>query len=1323
MRNETKYQIEIKQAYGPVTGDYARVEQHFYPAPPQASPASREELVAAIHQASAELRTYATDIDGVHIERAEVAQIVEWVQTADPPKRLGMLLDQPGGGKTVVMHDVLVALESAGIPTLAIKADVLSGIRTRGELADRLSLPAPVEECARALADEHELVVVILDQLDALSLALSRDQATLDVMLSTLARLRSMERVRIVASCRTFDLNNDPRLATVKVDHRFQLRPLDAEQIKLVLQPIGVVYERLLPAHQQLLSVPLHLEVYTRIIASSPSNRPSESYRTLQDLYDALWQRQIVMPPPETPHPAERIAAVYQLVDTMQRQRQLTAAIATLDAYPEAAVYLERIGFIRPEGRNWLFAHQTLFDYCYARRFVAEGRSLTAEMLASAQGLFERSQMVQVLAYLRGTDEEQYWRELHSLLFNEGLRVHLRLLLLGWFGSLYMPTNNEFRIAQRLLQNDQDRLLFLQAAAGNSSWFDRLQERVLPSILAGNDDPRIEAVVHYLSTLIESRTGAVLGLLRPYLGHSETWDERIEHCLVGLINWHSDEVLNVLQDLFQRGRALERSDLYLHFLAESNPAGGCQILRTYLEQRLEAVLAKRQAEIEDAAKDPHAAYRVDAPSLFLEDQVLLGKYGVNNVMERAIKECPEVVIEHILPWFLRAALALGTSYPEDSYPFEPVFSMHWHGDHISKGPTFARRVAQALQHLAKTETAAFRAVASTLIQVESLAVHRVLIEAYLGEPNEYANEIFDYLVNDVRHLHVGELSENSYYDLQRLCAAVFPHLDAARRNVLEQVILDLQPEWEQRAPRRRGLTQLYFLQLLPRDLLSEPTRQKLMELKRKFPGARTAIPQGVIGGVVGSPIPEHAQAKMSDNDWLGAMRTYNDATTWESPVRDPLKGGVIELSRAFAEQTKKEPERFYRLTQRFDERISLHYVEAAISGLAEAQAPAEWVFELVCRFASRLEGGSRRQVCWSLEKHAEAGVPDDLLDLLADWALHDPDPQEESWQIPAWDGQTYYNGDPHMHGINTNRGAAIIAFSRCTLSRQPVQIERASQLLEQAADDPSTSVRTCVIESLRMLLQYDVGRTVQLLEKTLDGHPRLLQVPLVHDLLYWVLQEHFLHIRPTIEALMNNDDEATRQAGARLACLAAFRHLEAADLAEQALCCDTAMRRGAAEIYARNLEFPHLQETCRERLLLLMQDEDEQVRTHVGRSFEHLAEEHITSLRFFMLEFLDSPSLIAGAQYLLRFLKLIVEGEPEFTLHAVERILGNVGIDLVDIHSGMAILEDDVVHLLLAVYNHSTEPTLQSRAMERFEQLLLAGGRQAQQALTDWDRR
>ena len=1357
--NDAKYHIEIDQAQGTVIGDYAYVEQRFYPAPPPAPPALRDELLDATRQASAELRAYPSDIAGIHIERAEVAEIVEWALKADTKERLGMLQDQPGGGKTVVMRDVLECLEVEGVPVLAIKADTLSGVKTRDDLADRLGLPAPVEECARSLASEGQLVV-LLDQLDALSLTLSRDQATLDVMLSSLARLRDLDSVRIVASCRIFELNNDPRLSTIKVDRKFELQPLGESEVNRVLQAIGIDATRLLPAHRTLITVPLHLKVYAQVVAGDTPQGPTDSFRTLQELYEALWQRRIRSVPPENPPPLARRTAIYRLVDAMQSTRQLTAPVAVLDEYSEAANYLERESFIRHEGSNWLFSHQTLFDYCYARRFVAQRKSLSQETLDSPQGLFERSQMVQVLAYLRGADEAAYRRELTDLLLSDHLRVHLRLLLIGWFGSLPDPTADELRIAHRLMSAADGQVQFLQAVSGNEGWFDLLSDEVLPSLLRADDERLVDVAIRYLGTLIQRRTTVILGHLRPYLGASEVWDNRITFCLSRLDEWHSDEALGMLCDLFQRGRAGGWEDHCLYQLACSNLAAGCRALRAYLDRRLDDLLAQEQAESQNAESDPLALYRTGLPDRFKWEQQLLGEYAIGEVMKAAVHACPKTVVEHLLPWFVRAVLTLTEPRERGGYhPSDTLFAWGWYEEHISKGAAFARRMAEALSRLAQTQPVDFRAIAAELAPVESLAVQRVLACAYLSDPATYADDIFEYLTADPRRLNIGEgLGGSPHYDSCRLYGAAFRHVDAERRAVLEQLVLGLQPTWEQRNLRHRGITQLRFLKSVPPDILSGLARDRLGELERKFPDFRLRPPQGSIGGWIGPPIDQAAQTKMTDEAWLGAMRKYGDSG-YEHP--DFLKGGVREIASSLAERVKAEPERFYRLAQqRFDETISLHHIAAVISGLADSDAPTEWVFALIRRFASHIEGEFRGSVCWALEKRADDGVPDDLLDLMTDWALNDPDPAEELWRVPASGGTPYYRGDPHHHGINTNRGAALRAVCRCAMKCKPPQVERAFCLLEQAARDPSTAVRTCVIESLGPLLNENDIRAITVFERTLDGHPWLLQSPLVHRFLYWTYYHHFPRIRHSIEALLVNPDDATRQAGARLACLAAFRYPEARGLAKQVMgyaphrsgegfkrsllvairrlrfCVwrvfyslrgqfvqsDAAMRQGAAQVYARNLEKQDLEDICRRRLLQLMNDPDDRVRSHVGKCFIHLRTEHLDRLRPFIEQFLASPALMSGAEHLMKYLAPLVADAPDLALEVTERILDVAGSEVTDVRTAASILERDLVRLPLTVYTHTADQVEKSRAMDLFERLLLLGSRTAYRALRDWDR-
>ena len=82
-------------------------------------------LRAALRGCSGFLRQQIHTIAGTdrHIDRAIVQDIVTWICDDSGKDRVAMLLDQAGVGKTVVMHDVLLALEEQGIPVLAIKAD------------------------------------------------------------------------------------------------------------------------------------------------------------------------------------------------------------------------------------------------------------------------------------------------------------------------------------------------------------------------------------------------------------------------------------------------------------------------------------------------------------------------------------------------------------------------------------------------------------------------------------------------------------------------------------------------------------------------------------------------------------------------------------------------------------------------------------------------------------------------------------------------------------------------------------------------------------------------------------------------------------------------------------------------------------------------------------------------------------------------------------------------------------------------------------------------------------------------------------------------
>lgn len=1316
-----KYHISLDRSQGVVIGDNARLEQHFHP-PPHSPPFSRTDLLAAIQRANADLRTCYNAIAGIHLDRPEVDEIVTWAMGTDANQRLGMLLDQPGGGKTVVMRDVLERLEATHVPVLAIKADNLFGVRTRSDLRDYLALPADVEECASQLAAEGTFVV-LLDQLDALSLSLTRDQTTLALILSTLARLRDLEGVRIIASCRTFDLHNDPRLSGIKLDRTFELRPLDDAAVNRILQAIGVDPTRLLPAHYELLRVPLHLDIYARTVAHHSPQIVLESFWSLQELYTALWRNKVESVIPELPSSSERCDAIYRLVDAMATTQQVSAPHAVLDNFTPAARDLEKEGLIRLEKARWTFLHQTFFDYCYARRFVAGSRLLSQEVLGGPQGLFERSQIVQVLSYLRGTDRARYLRELTDLLSAPGLRVHLLLLVLGWLGALRDPQEDELALVRRWATDPDRRAQLLRSLSGNAAWFDLLDSDWLPRHMVSADGAPVDRAISFLESVMKARTDAVLRRLRPNLGRDQNWDAAIAYCLAYLKDWHNNDAIDILCDLLARGATFGREDLCLHNLASSNPAGGCRVLRIYLSYRLDSLLAKERAAGDEKPEG-------DGPGVALWrdrsrwDRELLGEFAVGELMLQAAHAAPEALIQHLLRWLLRAITVAANDWPAESprYYGDALFSHGWYEEHRSEGATFALCMAQALAAIAGSNPAQFRPIASTLEETNWITFHRMLARAYLADPGSYLDDILKYLMADRRRLFLGDMGD-AYYESRSLYSAAFARANSQQRLNLEALILDWQPEWEKRHLRSQGSLQLAFLTSVPNDLLSERSQRRRRELERKFPGYKPPKPQGMEFGQVGPPIEPAAQEKMSDEAWLGAMRKYDDSTEWGAPRKEFLKGGVIELSRAFAEHVKQAPERFHRLAERFDEQISLHYITAAISGLADSDAPADWIEDLVRRFAPNLEGEFRRSICWALRKRSEAGISDDILDLVADWAINDPDPAAELWQVHAASGQPDCDGDPHQYGINTNRGAAVMALVDCRLQRKPPQSERAFQALERAAADSSMAVRTCVISALGPLLNHDAGRTIDIFERTVADQAALLANPLVHRFLYWCYRRQFARVKPFIEALLSNPDDTARQAGARLACLAAFYESEVQLMAEQAVTGDTAMRLGAAEVYARNLEQPETQAACEVSLRRLLNDPDEKVRSEVGQCFFHLRPEHLAYLRPFIRDFLASQSLRSGAEHLIRYLKSVACDDHDLTLDATERILDEVGDSVLDIRTRWAVLEADLVQLPLAAYNHAIDPAIKGRAMDLFERLLVAGSRSARGALVEWDRR
>jgi hypothetical protein len=1040
---------------------------------------------------------------------------VTWAREASDEKNAAVLLDSAGMGKTVVMHDALRALEAANFSVLAIKADQqLSGIATDEDLRQALGLSDRVEEVVGRLAALGP-VVVLLDQVDALSLSLARDQKTLNVVLGTVARLRLFPNVRVLFSCRAFDLNSDPRLKRVEVARRFDLEKFADEEVAGVLREEGVDFATLSPATRELLRVPLHLDLFLRALEERPfsgTERSTDGISTLQDLYALLWREVVLAPHPESPPVHEREQVLRLMTDYMDRE-QRTSVPQSVFSRPdaqhldEATRWLGSAGILMPTDTGWSFLHQTFFDYCYARQFVDAGRSLSESILAGDQGLFARPQLLQVLAYLRGSGSPTYLRELNLLFRAEGLRFHLKELLFGWFGALADPTDDEWLLARRMLADPATRPKLLKAMQANPGWFARLRGHPMQDLLAEDDEVLDAEVLPYLISMVDLKQEEVVSLLRPFLGWSDRWNNRVRWALARIRDWHTLAAVELFEQLLREVPASEVGNFYeLNDVVEAFPREGCRMIRLVLDRSLDAYLESGEWRY-------YCGLLRDMP---------LHDYTLQEAFKAASTAAPGNFVEAVLPWLERVYGLTNPTDDERPYFAPDVLSHGWYDglDNLQDG--FIRATTDALTALAETQPDHFRTVADRLAAMPYQTPQQLLAHVYRAMPEAYAEDASRFLLDDRRRLNLGDPDQ---YDSRKLISAIYPFLTEDQQAELEAYIISWNLILRYRGLeglRWLGLERLYLLQAIPSEYLTDRGTRYLGELERKFPGVRASEKPLSIGAqLVGSPIDKEAHAIMSDKAWLRAMKKYHGNVRH----RDVHKGGAYQLAACLQRLTKEEPERFYRLAMRVPDDVDDEYAAAFINGLAEAEDPAEWLFDVVDRFGRDPTRDIKRTVAWALEKRSDEGLRGDMTGLL-----------EDVVRGPMGDD------DPSGVYLNSDRGASMRTLMRTLDSRDDDgDRERMWALIEHAADDPSSALRAGAIEELLYrLLTEDRGRAVELFERLMDGHPALLCDHDATSFMYYGSYKHFLRMEPFIRALMNHEDEKCAQRGAELACVAAI---------------------------------------------------------------------------------------------------------------------------------------------------------------------------------------
>ena len=542
---------------------------------------SPEVLTEQVYFASASLASWPNTFfqNCPPLERREVRQIIDWIQPPVPDTQPPVLMvtGKAGAGKSVILRNVLEVLREERIPVLGLKADEQHDIQA-------LELPEGVKATLIALIRHYGKAVVLFDQIDALSLSSSSNRQALNAYLHLIRQLSLIHNLRIVISCRTYDLKTDPFLQTLNTTHIIEVDDLQKEEIVSVLSGLGMIQGTIPAALLDLLKVPLHLKVFADIYHE---NTDFSTLKTLQDLYKALWERRILSITPND----HILDAIETITNRMDAAKSLNVPFDLLDRNDAARRHLLSYSILIEQGNQLQFFHQTFFDYCYARTFLSRHDSLI-EAILPQQGLFVRSQVKQILNYLRGSFPQMYLKELQAFLTHKKLQFHLRLLVINQLGFVEDPTDEEWRIVKPLLDSDPEFTLHFLEALNSEQWLKYVIDYgYIHEFLSSSDDRLFNLAIWKLRSFIDRSTEIVINFLGkfPSIEHK---DECISGILLSLTHWEAQKAIELFEQYLSTIKTFSEPYPYYQILESVlsyQPERICQIFFDDIRHKVEAI--------------------------------------------------------------------------------------------------------------------------------------------------------------------------------------------------------------------------------------------------------------------------------------------------------------------------------------------------------------------------------------------------------------------------------------------------------------------------------------------------------------------------------------------------------------------------------------------------------------------------------------------------------------------------------------------------------------------------------------------------------------
>ncbi len=898
---------------------------------------NREQIQEQLSWGSQSLKLENNEFDEIpdsHIARNETEELYQWIHHQQPIEKakinqnICILAGDAGMGKTVILKDLYEKLEGKSIPVLGLKADKLY-VDSINDLQQRIGLSLPVIQFLDRCSKEFDQVVLIVDQLDALSQSMSSERKYLLVFKSLIDYFTHKPNIQIILSVRLKDLYYDPSLKSYRHIKNIQVSLLTVGQVIEQLSKIQITKEQLSAKLLELLRVPHHLNIFSRIAVKTTNFLGLDS---IHDLYSELWQQQLINKPERLNLKPQKIQKLLYKIVTYFFDNQITEVHQNhFENFSKELNYLESEHLIKCENNQIQLFHQTFYDFIFAKRFVEKKLDLLEYVLRQEQSLLIRSAIKMIINYLRDYNRRAYHLAMDTLLNDNRIYFHIKHLLISHIAFQEEPTDEEVGLLFMHIKNSVPLQILLFEMALSSQWFHIVLAK---NRLSFFETPLEESIPHEMDKAAFNRrflrkTG--LNYLSYFInkGNSEAWEfvltidnqEIKQEVLFRIVDWSNANCY----ELFDQCLPMD--------------------IANYWHQSVLANIAKERPEL---------AWN-HIKTKFLSDAYLEKAYPHDHSLITTLKLLTERIPD-ILITELKAKIENDlTRKPQDQEEDDILFQVNPY-EHIDlemkedlNGKSFLYQLLGAsIRNAAQQNLSIFQEFLENNRDSSLYPILQLVMYGLQGREAENKNTIYHLL------LLFNKRNRLDYYGppgvtFRKLLESAFPFFTKTQQYETLQIIENLKVASEAYVFKRPeksyytkswGQSKLALLKRIPLTSIRQNPHlyKEYQELHRKFPAFEDPYSQGSMAGVVQRPLTARAYKHMTKKQWLSSFKKYNkERTQFQS---DYLKGGLHEHSWGFREMVKNDPtEAKIKIIKKSigDPEIDSSYPILGLSGLCDAE--------------------------------------------------------------------------------------------------------------------------------------------------------------------------------------------------------------------------------------------------------------------------------------------------------------------------------------------------------------------------------------------------